>query len=86
MLPGFGLALLMVPGFALLGQYFDKYYPLAGGVCLACGGLGIIIFPPLTQGLLDTYGWRNTLLLLGVIYLHMIIGGILLRSPSRMKK
>ena len=77
------MALLEVPGFALLGQYFDKYYPLAGGVWQACDSLGIIVFPPLTQLLLDTYGWRSTLLLLGGIYFHIIIGGILLRSPSR---
>ena len=82
---GIALALLMVPGFAQLGQHFDKYYPLAGGVSQGCCALGIIVFPPFTQVLSDTYGWRNTLLLLGGIYLHMIIGGILLRSPSRMQ-
>ena len=76
----------MIPGFALLGQHFDKYYPLAAGVCQACSGLGIVTFPPLTQMLLETYGWRNTLLLLGGIYLHMIIGGILFGSPSKLHK
>ena len=35
--------------------------------------------------LLDTYGWRNTLLLLGGIYLHMIICGILFQSPTRVQ-
>ena len=83
---GLALALLLVPGYSLLGQYFDKYYPLAGGVCEACGALGIIVFPPLAQILLDNYGWRNTLLLLGGIYSHMIIGGILFRTPSHMQK
>ena len=83
---GIALALLQIPGQAQLGQYFDKYYPLARGVCTACGALGIIVFPPLTQVLLDTYGWRNTLLLLGGIYLHMIISGILFRSPTRVQR
>ena len=86
-LTGIALALLLIPGYALLGQYFDKYYPLAGGVCQASSALGIIVFPPLAQILLDTYGWRNTLLLLGGVCLHMIISGILFRSPStRMQK
>ena len=80
------MALLRISGQALLGQYFDKYYLLASGVSETCIGLGIIIFSPLTQVLLDTYGWRNTLLLLGGIYSHMIIGGILLRSPSGWQK
>ena len=81
------MALLLIPGYALLGQYFDKYYPLAGGVCQASSAIGIVVFPPLTQILLDTYGWRNTLLLLGGVCLHMIISGMLFRSPSaRMQK
>ena len=83
---GIALALLKIPGQALLGIYFDEYYPLARGVCTACGALGIIVFPPLTQVLLDTYGWRNTLLLLGGICSHMIISGILFRSPTRVQK
>ena len=83
---GIALALLMIPGQALQGQYFDKYYPLARGVCSACGALGIIVFPPVTQILIDIYGWRNALLLLGGIYSHMIIGGMLFRLPSRLQK
>ena len=83
---GVALALLKIPGQALQGQYFDKYYPLARGVCSACGALGIIVFPPVTQILLDTYGWRNTLLLLGGIYLHMIVSGIMFRSPLPKQK
>ena len=79
---GIGLALLTVPAYSLLGQYFDKYLPLASGVVEVCGALGIVVFPPLTQILLDTYGWRNTLLLLGAVCLHMIISGILFRSPN----
>ena len=80
------MALLAVPANALLGQYFEKYYPLANGLAEACGALGIIVFPPLTQMLLDTYGWRNTLLLLGAIYSHTLISGILFRSPSYEQK
>ena len=83
---GVALALLKIPGQVLQGQYFDKYYPLARGVCTVCGALGIIVFPPLTQVFLDTYGWRNTLLLLGGIYLHMIISGILFRSPTQVQR
>ena len=76
------MALLTVPAYSLLGQYFDKYLPLASGVFEACAALGIVIFPPLTQILLDTYGWRNTLLLLGGVSLHLIISGMLFRSPN----
>ena len=59
---------------------------MAHGIREACGALGIIVFPPLTQVLLDTYGWRNTLLLLGAIYSHTLISGILFRSPSYEQK
>ena len=64
---GIAFSLLRTTCRALQGQYFDKYYPLAAGVCEPCIDLGIIIFPPLTKVLLGTYGWRNSLLLIGAI-------------------
>ena len=75
----------MVPGYSLLGRYFDKYYPLVGGLCNASGSLGLMVFAPLTQILLDAYGWRNTLLVLGGLYFHLVISGMLLRSPHHQK-
>ena len=76
------MALLAVTVNTLLGQYFEKYYALANGLVEAYGALGIIVFPPLTQMLLDTYGWRNTVLLLGAVYSHTLISGILFQPPS----
>ncbi|XP_072025102.1 monocarboxylate transporter 13-like [Amphiura filiformis] len=77
----FCLALLRTPTYALLAHYFDKMYPLASGVCYACGSLGLMVFAPLTQLLLSTYGWRGTLLILAAINFHLVACAALLRSP-----
>ena len=44
--------------------------------------LGIIVMPLLTQWLLDLYGWRGTILLLGGISLNAIVCGSLMRPNS----
>ncbi|XP_072051559.1 monocarboxylate transporter 11-like isoform X3 [Amphiura filiformis] len=79
---GIAMALVTVPCYSLLGQYFDRHYLLACSLFQGCGSLGMMIFAPLTQLLLDTYGWRNTLLLLGAMYFHVFVGGALLRKPN----
>ena len=76
---GIGVGLLLIPSLTLLGRYFDKLYPLASAVAYAGISLGITIFAPLTQLFLDTYGWRNAVLLLGAINCHGIVAGCLLR-------
>lgn len=44
------------------GFYFDKKRPLAMGLSSCGTGVGAIVFPPMVEALLDTNGWRNTLL------------------------
>ncbi|XP_072025126.1 monocarboxylate transporter 13-like [Amphiura filiformis] len=80
---GISFALIFIPMYALLGQCFDKFYPLATGVFSCSGTLGLMVFAPLTQLLLSTYGWRNTLLILGAIAFHLVISAVLMRSPTR---
>ena len=79
------MTMLSIPGYSLVAQYFDKYYPLASGIIQASGALGVMVFAPLAQILLDAYGWRNTLLILGGIYSHLIVSGTLFRSPPKTK-
>ncbi|XP_072051716.1 monocarboxylate transporter 13-like [Amphiura filiformis] len=80
---GIAFSLLMVPCFALLGQYFDKLYPLVASFVYSGGSIGLMVFAPLTQLFLDLYGWRGVLLLLGGLYLHLTISGILFRLPIK---
>ncbi|XP_072030778.1 monocarboxylate transporter 13-like [Amphiura filiformis] len=81
-LNGVGVGLLLIPSLALLGRYFDRLYPFASGVAYAGISLGMVVFAPLTQMLLESYGWRGTVMLLGAICCHGIVAGSLLR-PSQ---
>lgn len=82
---GIGVGLLLIPSLTLLGRYFDKRYPLASAIAYAGISLGIVIFAPLAQFFVDTYGWRNAVLLMGAINCHGIVAGCLLR-PFRHDK
>ncbi|XP_072014757.1 monocarboxylate transporter 12-like [Amphiura filiformis] len=64
---------------AALPLYFGRYYDLANAITHAGLSIGLIILPPLTQFLLDTYGWRGTLLVLGALNLNLVVSGALLR-------
>ncbi|XP_038053066.1 monocarboxylate transporter 2-like [Patiria miniata] len=88
----FGLCIVLLTGAAcgillncclvLLGVYFDRYYAMANGIACAGTSIGILIFAPVTQFLLDVYGWRGCLLLIGGMLLHLIVVGSLFRPLS----
>ena len=45
-----------------------------------------MVLAPSTQVLLEVYGWRNALLILGGAYFHLIIAGFLFKSPSPLSR
>ncbi|XP_038045110.1 monocarboxylate transporter 12-like [Patiria miniata] len=67
---------------ALLGRCFTTNYGTAVGIGTAGGAVGVITVGPFTQLLLDTYGWRGALLILGGLTMHLGVCGALLRSAS----
>ncbi|XP_022098564.1 monocarboxylate transporter 12-like [Acanthaster planci] len=67
---------------AMMGRHFTTNYATVNGVATAGYSVGLIFIGPLTQLLLDTYGWRGALLLLGALSMHLGVCGFLLRSPS----
>lgn len=75
-----------------LSVYFEKYYALAVGIAMCGISLGIMISAPLTQFLLDMYGWRGTILIWAAFCSHFVISGALLApksaqdSPKRAKR
>ncbi|XP_038072429.1 monocarboxylate transporter 12-like isoform X2 [Patiria miniata] len=79
-----GTALSVVPILirALLGRRFTTNYGTAVGIGTAGGAVGMITVGPFTQLLLDTYGWRGALLILGGLFMHLGVCGALLRSAS----
>ncbi len=61
-------------------DYFDKYYNVALNIYCCGTAIAIIIFPPITQLLLDVYGWRGTMLLFCGLNMHSIPCGALFDS------
>ena len=74
---------MMVPAYTLLAKHFDKYYTMANGLCMSSGVIGLMVYAPVTQILLDTYGWRNTILVLGGVHFHMVLTGVLFPTTHK---
>ncbi|XP_038074047.1 monocarboxylate transporter 12-like [Patiria miniata] len=79
---GPALSVVQILTRALVGRCFTTNYGMAVGIGTAGGALGAITVGPFTQLLLDTYGWRGALLILGGLTTHLGVCGALLRSAS----
>ncbi len=80
-------ATLYDPAFAVLAQVFRERQRKAITVLTLFGGFASTVFWPVTQALMQGYGWRHALLLLGLLNLlvcaplHALLPG----APSRAK-
>lgn len=79
---GLGMGLLYVTAVVCIAYWFDKRRNLAVGLG-SCGvGFGTFVYSPLTTYLLDEFGWRGALLLLGGTVLNVCICGAVMRDPE----
>lgn len=66
---GFGACCIRVSSFLVVAKYFHKRRPFATGILTSAAGLGLFVFAPLTQVLLDSFGLENTLrILAGIVF------------------
>ena len=79
---GFGSGLYICGSLASVGDYFEKYRPLAFGVMYAGSGIGNICFPWITSYLIDSYSWRGALLVTSAITLHICVAAMFIFKPS----
>ncbi|XP_038052772.1 monocarboxylate transporter 2-like [Patiria miniata] len=80
---GIGAAFSFFISYAVMASYFKEKYPLAAGIATMGFPVGVMIYGPVTQVLLDTYGWRGTMLLLGSVSFHLVAFALLVRrDPS----
>lgn len=80
------MSMLGMPITVLLGFYFRRRRSLAMSV-MKCGvGAGAVAFPPIVTFLLNQYGLRGALLIMGGVCLNTLVGGSLLRPTSFYKK
>lgn len=89
-LAGFGLALCYVAAVVIVAYYFERRRSFATGLSQCGSGIGTLIFAPLTQVLLNHYGWRGTTLILAGCFLNLAVCGALMRGvewkPRRKSK
>lgn len=77
---GFGLSLCYVASVVIVAYYFEKRRSFATGLSFCGSGIGTFAFAPLTQYLLEEYGWRGTTLILAGFFLNMCVCGALMRD------
>jgi len=69
----------------IIQQRFSKHRSFATGMSVIGYSLGSFVGAPVTQLLLDHYGVRGTLALIGAIQAHRIPLALQFRSPERFK-
>jgi len=69
----------------IIQQRFSKHRSFATGISTLGWSIGIFIGAPLTQLLLNHYGLRGTLALLGALQSHRIPLALQFRTPKRFR-
>src|SRR6516162_1952967 len=76
------LACVYVPAIAAVGEWFKKYRDLALGIALSGIGAGTLVAAPLNAWLIRAYGWRSTLMILGISGgLLLLVSAVLMFRP-----
>nr|XP_039249391.1 monocarboxylate transporter 2-like [Styela clava] len=84
LITGLGLSFSAMPLSVEVGRYFSKRRSLALGVQQIGPSVFQMISPPITQYLIDCYGWRGALLITGALNLNVVACGAALR-PIHLK-
>ena len=66
----------------LTARYFDKRRGLANALCLSGTAAGSFTLPFLIEYLLESYGFRGTMLVLSGCMLHILVSAALYRPLS----
>ncbi|KAK7090601.1 uncharacterized protein [Littorina saxatilis] len=84
-LTGLGSALAYAPSVVMVGHHFHKRRALANGISVSGSAVGSFLLPNLMQHLLNQYGLRGALLVIGGIMLHVCLAAVLFRPFSSYK-
>lgn len=76
---GIGLGLMYLPAIVSVTYYFEKKRSFATGLAVCGSGVGTFAIAPLTELLLEAYGWRGAILIQGGFILNCCICGALFR-------
>lgn len=79
---GLGLGICYVTAVVSVAFWFDKKRTLATGIGASGTGIGTFVYAPLTQFLIEYYGWRGTILILAGTMYNICVFGALMRDPD----
>ncbi|XP_077996790.1 monocarboxylate transporter 12-like [Glandiceps talaboti] len=82
---GCGHGLIAYPPLGLIPLYIKKRYALANALVVCGSGIGIFIFTPLWQLLIETYGWRGAFIVFSAINANLCVCGTLFKLPKMTK-
>lgn len=75
-LVGTGAGLSFPPTVYIVTSYFVRLRGLANGICISGSAFGSIILPPILRFLLENYGYRGAVLIMGAITLNTWVAAI----------
>lgn len=79
---GLGLGLCYVTLVVSVAFWFEKKRSLAVSLGSCGTGIGTFVYAPLTQYLINEYGWRGTTIFLAGGFLNICVCGALMRDPD----
>ncbi|XP_077998162.1 monocarboxylate transporter 13-like [Glandiceps talaboti] len=77
---GTGCGLACMSSIEIVSMYFKKRLPIVLGIAFAGMGVGQFALSLISQYLLDSYGWRGTLLILSGLTFNISVAGALMWS------
>ncbi|CAH1796578.1 unnamed protein product [Owenia fusiformis] len=80
--------MIYLPAVLAVGFYFEKKRALANGIASSGSGIGTFVFSPLIEGLINSYTWRGTMLILSAVVMNTLLCGAVFRpiEPIRSKR
>ncbi|KAK7484226.1 hypothetical protein BaRGS_00024475, partial [Batillaria attramentaria] len=78
-LAGLGFGLIYLPAIVSVAQYFEKRRSFATGLAVCGSGFGTFAIAPFSEFLLQQYGWRGAMLILGGVILNVVACGAVFR-------
>ncbi|XP_076336091.1 LOW QUALITY PROTEIN: monocarboxylate transporter 13-like [Tachypleus tridentatus] len=82
---GTGIGLMYLPAIVCVTCYFEKKRAFATGIAVCGSGFGIFALAPLTDWLVNYYGWKGAMMIVSGILLNGIVFGALYR-PLQVRK
>lgn len=82
---GIAAATGYIPMIAMVGGWFEQHRATAIGFAAAGIGVGTLVMSPLSAALIDTYGWRDTYVILGIAgpLIMLLCIALIDRPPAR---